>query len=481
MKLKVVFTGTLCFFASSSYGQDSLQEKAQSVIESSCGTCHVRGTTNPLIFVNPAGEVQWDTVKRRAADIIEMVETKRMPPPTAPSFAMITDEQREDLLDYVRTLIEDEAQQEEGPKVDLGKLELPADLQVSVLAEVTGARAMAVHASGIIFVGTGAPTSEGGVTDTVYAVRPHGKEHFDVLKFAMGLDAPNGVALDGDDLYVAEATRIIVFRNAVQAVEALAADASAKMPSYEVIKDDFVRQKEHYWKYLAIGPDRKLYVPIGADCNVCLADDREATAGIFRLNLDGTGFEQVAKGVRNTVGFDWDPGTGDLWFTDNGRDLLGDDIPSDELNRLSAIGQDFGFPFCFASDVSDPVFGKKVDCSSKTFVKPVVELGAHVAALGMTFYRGDLFPKEYQGRIFVAEHGSWNRTEKSGYRVRVVERADGATQSFTDAHFISGWLDEKTQENWGRPVDVKNYIDGSLLISDDYAGVIYRVTPAKLD
>lgn len=473
MKPSVVFTSSFCLFATQVYGQNNLQVKAEAIFERSCGTCHVEGK-HDIVFVNKKGDVQWDNIEKYAPKIIEAVEAKKMPPARAPGFAKISDQQRENLLSYVRTLLPET----DTTILNLAKLQLPPDLKVSVLAKVPSARTMAVHSSGIIFVGTGAPTPNAAVNDSVYAVIPGEDDHVSVIKFMTGLDAPNGVALDGDDLYVAEATRIIKFKDAAQMAMDKAKSPSLAL-SYEVIKDDFAKQETHYWKYLAIGPDHKLYVPLGANCNVCLEDDRESVAGIFRMNLDGTGYEQIAKGIRNTVGFDWDPATGDLWFTDNGRDLLGDDMPSDELNHLTTAGQDFGFPYCFAADVSDPEFGSLVDCKSPTFIKPVVELGAHVAALGMTFYRGDLLPEAYKGNIFIAEHGSWNRTSKVGYRIRVVQKAESGQQSFTDNQFIGGWLDEETQENWGRPVDVKNYIDGSLLISDDYAGVIYQVTPAK--
>jgi glucose/arabinose dehydrogenase len=440
-----------------------------------------------LPFVNDDKEVIWSTIEANAQLIKDEVSAKKMPPARAPASAKITDEQRANFLAYIETLItgtnpepEPQPQPQPEPTVQLDKLKLPAGFAIEVFAKAKGARSMAVHENGVIFVGTGGATTS-GPTDRIYAIVPGARGGAaKVVEFMKGLNSPNGVALHGKDLYVAEATRVIRFADAVTQAEAMGAGTATQTPVYTVIKDGFAAQENHFWKYLAIGPDERIYVPIGADCNVCLPDDRTTTAGIFRMNLDGSAFEQVAMGVRNTVGFDWDPVTKDLWFTDNGRDLLGDDIPSDELNHVSSVipTPDFGFPYCFAKTITDPDFGKGQDCSSSTFVKPEVELGAHVASLGMNFYRGQSFPEIYHNQIFVAEHGSWNRLKKSGYRVRAVLPGRGTVTNPNriDSDFISGWLDDATQVNWGRPVDVKTYTDGSLLISDDFAGVIYRVT-----
>jgi len=225
----------------------------------------------------------------------------------------------------------------------------------------------------------------------------------------------------------------------------------------------------HGWKFIAFGPDGMLYVPIGAPCNVCLSDDpRYAT--ITRMHRDGSGFEVYARGVRNSVGFDWHPLTRRLWFTDNGRDWLGDDQPPDELNFAPVQGLHYGFPHCHGGTIVDPEFGSPTSCQD--YMAPVARLGAHVAALGMRFYTGQMFPEAYRGQIFIAEHGSWNRSQKTGYRVSLV-RLDG-NKAISYEPFAQGWLIGNSA--WGRPVDVALMADGSLLVSDDQNGVIYRIS-----
>jgi glucose/arabinose dehydrogenase len=202
---------------------------------------------------------------------------------------------------------------------------------------------------------------------------------------------------------------------------------------------------------------------------VCLSDD-PVYASITRINRDGSGLEIFARGVRNTVGFDWHPATGELWFTDNGRDWMGDDQPPDELNRANMTGLHFGFPHCHAGTLVDPEFGSSQSCEQ--FTPPAAALGPHVAALGMRFYKGRMFPESYSGQIFIAEHGSWNRTEKIGYRVMLVKLRGDRVVSYEP--FVTGWLVGGTA--WGRPVDVEVMADGSMLVSDDKNGVIYRIT-----
>jgi glucose/arabinose dehydrogenase len=213
-------------------------------------------------------------------------------------------------------------------------------------------------------------------------------------------------------------------------------------------------------------------VPVGAPCNICQRPD-ERYASITRLKLDGTGFEIVAHGVRNTVGFDWHPETKELWFTDNGRDLLGDDVPPDELNHAPKPGLHFGFPYCHGKNIADPEFGAKRPC--KDFVAPALDLGPHVAALGMRFYTGAMFPPGYHNQILIAQHGSWNRSKKIGYRVMRVQLKDDQVMEYTT--FAEGWL--QGEQAWGRPVDVQVMPDGALLVSDDYAGAIYRISYQK--
>lgn len=235
-----------------------------------------------------------------------------------------------------------------------------------------------------------------------------------------------------------------------------------------LVTDRLPKDQWHGWKVIRFGPDGKLYIPVGAPCNVCVKRDPRY-ASMMRMNPDGSELEIFAKGLRNSVGYDWDPQTNELWFTDNGRDMLGDDLPPDELNHAPRAGMHFGFPYCFGKEISDPNFGKERACSE--FEPAAQELGAHVASLGMRFYRGDMFPAEYKNQIFIAEHGSWNRSKKNGYRITLVRVKDNKAVSYED--FATGW--KQGESVWGRPVDVLNMPDGSLLVSDDYTGAVYRI------
>ncbi|HMB55478.1 MAG TPA: PQQ-dependent sugar dehydrogenase, partial [Thermoanaerobaculia bacterium] len=275
-----------------------------------------------------------------------------------------------------------------------------------------------------------------------------------------GLDMPNGVAFRDGALYVAEVSRILRY----DAIDERLDDP----PEPTVVTADYPSDRHHGWKFIAFGPDGWLYVPVGAPCNVC--DEGGVYSSITRIRPDGSEREVYAHGVRNTVGFDWRPGTDVLWFSDNGRDWLGDDSPSDEMNRAPEAGMHFGFPYCHGGDMSDPEFGAGHPCSDYT--PPAQKLGPHVAALGLRFYGGEQFPAEYQGQIFLAEHGSWNRSTKIGYRVMLL-RLDGE-KVISYEPFASGWL--QGENAWGRPVDVEVASDGSLLVSDDRAGAIYRIT-----
>lgn len=282
-----------------------------------------------------------------------------------------------------------------------------------------------------------------------------------VLTVASGLNSPNGVAFREGSLYVAEINRILRFDDVADNL------SGARKPA--VVTDALPHETHHGWKFIAFGPDGWLYVPVGAPCNIC-APDPKRHANIMRMKPDGTGLEVFATGVRNSVGFDWDPRDGTLWFTDNGRDGLGDDSPSCELNHAPKAGMNFGFPYCHEGDVADPVFGDKRPC--RDFTPPVAKLGAHVAPLGMRFYTGKMFPSSYANRIFIAEHGSWNRAQKIGYRVVAVDARDGT--KVKREVFAEGWL--QGEESWGRPVDVLVMPDGALLLSDDQAGAIYRIS-----
>ncbi|MFB0544216.1 MAG: sorbosone dehydrogenase family protein [Asgard group archaeon] len=339
-----------------------------------------------------------------------------------------------------------------GPPPDVGErpidfISLPDGFSIEVYAEVPNARSMALSDNGVLFVGT-------RDSDKVYAIVDS-----DVKVIASGLNMPNGVALKDGSLYVAEINRIVRFDNIEQHLD---------NASYTVVNDDFPSDKLHGWKFIRFGPDGKLYVPIGAPCNVCL---KEGYAKIMRMNPDGTELEEFASGIRNTVGFDWHPETNELWFTDNGRDWMGDDIPPDELNYAPIKGMHFGFPYCHGN-LQDPEF---TDRGCDEFIKPALELGPHVAALGMRFYTGEMFPEYYKHGIFIAEHGSWNRKIPIGYRVMFVKIEDNKPVSYEI--FAEGWLQGSL--SWGRPVDIEVMKDGSLLISDDKAGLIYRVIYEK--
>jgi len=341
--------------------------------------------------------------------------------------------------------------------VHLERIKLPPGFNISVYARVDNARSLALSPSGVLYVGN----RDNGA---VYAVRPgNGKVGGQVVRLAEGLNMPNGVAFRDGDLYVAEVSRVLRFR----AIE----KNLAAPPTPEVVRDDFPEERSHGWKFIAFGPDGKLYVPVGAPCNVC-EPKGEIFSTITRMNPDGSRREIYARGVRNTVGFDWEPGTGALWFTDNGRDRLGNDWPPDELNRAPKAGLHFGFPYCHGGGRPDPEFGDGKDCAS--FVPPQKELGPHVAALGMRFYTGKMFPVEHRGRVFIAEHGSWNRDTKIGYRVMTVDVKDGKAGEYRV--FAEGWLNDG--KVWGRPVDVLVMPDGALLVSDDYAGAVYRISYA---
>jgi glucose/arabinose dehydrogenase len=345
-----------------------------------------------------------------------------------------------------------------SPGGHLDRITLPPGFHIALYATVPGARSLTIGPKGTVFVGTQDRKGK------VYALRDRNHDGVaeDVITIASGLDTPNGVAVRDGALFVAENARILRFDGIEEKLDA--------PPGPAVVYGGLPTERSHGWKFIAFGPDGLLYVPIGAPCNLC---DREAPfASISRMKQDGTGFETYVRGVRNTVGFDWDA-SGQLWFTDNGRDMMGDDLPPDELNRITKAGQHFGYPYCHAGDLADPEFGPGHPCAD--YVPPVRKLDAHVAAIGMRFYRGAMFPSAYKGQIFIAEHGSWNRSKKSGYRVMLVKVVNGAATSYEP--FAQGWLQGEAE--WGRPVDVQELPDGSLLISDDKAGAVYRVTYSK--
>jgi len=349
---------------------------------------------------------------------------------------------------------------QEARPLAIEKIKLPPGFSIHVYAaNVPNARSMAQGPKGILFVST-------RTAGNVYALVDNDGDYRsdEMHTLARGLNMPNGVAFRDGALYVAEVNRVLRF-------DGIAARL-ANPPEPVVVNDSLPRDRHHGWKFIRFGPDGLLYVPIGAPCNICERDDPRY-ASITRMKPDGSGFEVVAHGVRNTVGFDWHPDTKELWFTDNGRDMMGDDIPPDELNHAPRTGMHFGFPYCHGRDVADPEFGKKKSCEES--VPPAIELGPHVAALGMRFYTGTMFPAEYRKQIFIAEHGSWNRSTPLGYRVMLVRLEGGRAVKYET--FAEGWLEGRRP--WGRPVDVEVMPDGSLLVSDDHAGAIYRITYKK--
>ena len=343
----------------------------------------------------------------------------------------------------------------------LDRLNLPEGFEISVFVEgVDEARSMAIGDEGTIFVGT-------RTANMLYAIQDTDGDYVADRTIVLDttLETPNGIAFKDGALYVAEVNRLLRYPNIEQQLE--------DPPTPEVIYDDYPDEFHHGWKYIGFGPDDKLYVPVGAPCNICdsaVVDQRYAS--ITRMDPDGSNREIVAHGVRNTVGFTWHPETEELWFSDNGRDFLGDDIPPCEINRVSEVGQHFGYPFCHGGDIKDPEYGDQRPCSD--FVPPVQNLGAHTAPLGIRFYTADMFPEEYRGHLFVAEHGSWNRSSKVGYRITLV-KLDG-NEAVSYEPFIDGWLDDESQDQFGRPVDLLMLDDGSMLISDDFGDAIYRVT-----
>ena len=337
----------------------------------------------------------------------------------------------------------------------LDKIKLPPGFKISLYADdVPGARSMALSPDGTLFVGTRG--------SRVYALpnRKQNKKADGVIVLADDLATPNGVAFRDGALYVAEVNRILRF----DGIEAKLHNP----PKPVVVNDRFPGDNHHGWKFIRFGPDGLLYVPVGAPCNICEPDPARYAA-IFRMKPDGTALEQYARGVRNTVGFDWHPDTDELWFTDNGRDWFGNNAPPDELNHAPRPGMHFGYPYCHGKAIADDEFGAKRACGE--FTPAAMELGPHVASLGMRFYTGGMFPESYRKQIFIAEHGSWNRIPPIGYRITLVRLKDGKAASYET--FAEGWLG--TLAAWGRPVDVQVMPDGALLVSDDKAGVIYRI------
>ncbi|MAQ10917.1 MAG: sorbosone dehydrogenase [Gammaproteobacteria bacterium] len=342
----------------------------------------------------------------------------------------------------------------------LHQLNLPAGFRIAVFAKVENPRQLAISQSGVIFAGSRKAGKVHGLIDQdgdAYAET--------VLVLAEDLTMPSGLAIRGNDLYIAALSDILKISNIDQRLNQL------KNP--EIIYRGFPNKRHHGWKFIDFGPDGLLYVPVGAPCNICLSDN-PVFASIQTLDVTAQPMipQTFASGVRNSVGFTWHPETGHLWFTDNGRDLLGDERPPCELNEASQRGQHFGYPFIHGSSIADPKFGKKLGKLQTT--APILELGPHVAPLGIAFYEGDQFPTDYRQQLFIAEHGSWNRSTSvghTGYRISIARQTSRGLEYDT---FIDGWLQDN--KAWGRPADILELADGSLLISDDKANVIYRVS-----
>ena len=353
------------------------------------------------------------------------------------------------------------SEDDEKSEIKLDLINLPDGFEISVYASnVDNARSLCLSPNGTLFVGN---RSEGAV----YALQDTNGDYKADKKYKLidGQNKPNGVAFKDGNLYFAEVDKIWVFR-----------DIESKLDNPgkpELIFDGYPDKAHHGWKYIAFGPDSLLYVPVGAPCNICVSED-PVFATITRLDVDNpaAGYEIMCTGVRNTVGFTWHPETGEFWFTDNGGDWLGDDMPACELNYAPEKGMDFGYPYCHQGDFLDPKLGKGKDCAD--YIPPSQKLDPHVAPLGMEFYNGAMFPETYRHQALIAEHGSWNRSKPIGYRLTMV-RIEENTRAVSYEVFADGWLQDNGKA-WGRPVDLEHMPDGSLLVSDDYANAIYRIT-----
>jgi glucose/arabinose dehydrogenase len=335
----------------------------------------------------------------------------------------------------------------------LEKIKLPPGFSISLWARVPDVRTLTLGDKGTVFAGSNS-------AGNVYAITDHnGKRRVRVI--ASKLKLPSGVAFHHGSLYVSAVNRILHYGHIEENLD--------QPPQPQVVIDSYPRETFHGWRFIAFGPDDLLYVSVGAPCDACEADQSHY-ALISRIKPDGTNYEIYAQGVRNSVGFDWHPETKELWFTDIGRDWMSDNMPPDELNHAPHKGMHFGFPYCHASSILDPKFGAKRGCDRS--VPPVIELDAHATPLGMRFYTGNMFPLEYKNQIIIAEHGSSNQRTHSGYQLKRVHIENNKV--IKKEVFADGWLENGNA--WGRPVDVLVMPDGALLVSDDQAGAIYRIS-----
>jgi len=340
-------------------------------------------------------------------------------------------------------------------QLPVAKLKVPQGFKIELYAAgVDNARTLRQGDNGTVFVSS-------RIKDKIHAiVDKNGKREVKVI--ASGLHRPNGIVLHNGTLYIAELSQISKIENIESNLD--------NPPKPTVIFSDLPKEEAHGWKFLTVGPDNKLYFQVGAPCNICMPSERHAT--IYRLNLDGSGLEVVAKGIRQIVGMDWHPVSKQLYFTENSRDWLSEDIPEDKLNRVAQPGKDnFGFPYCHQGNIPDSEFGWGHSCDE--FTKPLALLGPHTAPLGMRFYTGSQFPADYRNQIIVARHGSWNRTNKIGGDLVLIKlNPDGTFGSMEP--FVTGFIENNNYV--GRPADVMVKKDSSLLVSDDYNGAVYRIS-----
>ncbi|AVR97779.1 DUF7133 domain-containing protein [Pseudoduganella armeniaca] len=456
--MKPILAAALTLCATAAHAAPGATDAAR-LYQAHCAQCHganLEGAAGPSLV-----DKQWLHGQPTRANLVKLI-ANGVPDKGMPAWSQTLSRGQ---IDQLAAYIEPGARRpaaapsQPAPKPDaaLSRLTLPKGFSIAVYAEgVDSARSMAVSNSGIVYVGS---RKAGKVYAVVDADRDGVADK--VVAIASGLNNPIGVTLLNGALYVAEIGRVIRFDDIDRTY--------AAKPQYKVVKADLPDDKWHGEKVIKAGPDGKLYIPVGSPCNTCEKED-QAYSKIWRMNPDGSGWEMYAGGIRNTVGFAFHPVTKELWFTDNGPDEMGDNTPSCELNVAPKKGLHFGFPYCHGGVFPDPKYGKADSCAA--YVPPVAKLGPHVAPLGLAFYTGTQFPAQYRNQVFVAEHGSWNRTQKIGYKVVLVTLH--GNQEVTTTDFIDGFL--QGDDVSGRPVDLAVLADGSMLVSDDHAGRIYRVT-----